>query len=302
MVALLMASMMCLQAQEFIPLWPEGGMPNSRGTVQTDSISNERIHRVGVPGIYVFRTSDQENSGSAVVIFPGGGYTRLAYVVSGFQLAKWFNTMGMNAFVVKYRLPQSPDVITPHEVPFQDAQRAMRLVRSKAMEWGILAHRIGAMGISAGGHVAAGLATLQDDLARIGDTLDGLAIKPDFLLLLSPVITMKEYTHAGSRRNLLGNEPEEKRIEQFSMEMHVGKQNPPTFLVHAFDDKSVPVKNSLAFYDALVSAGIPSSLHVFPFGGHSIALRGNPGSTASWTMLCEDWLKEMGFLLLPQKK
>jgi len=135
-------------AQEFIPLWPKGLMPNTKGKPLPDSIANERIYRVGTPGMYAFFTSKQENKGAAVIICPGGGYERLAYVISGLQLAKWFNTMGVNAFVLNYRLPNQDNLLQREITPLQDAQRAMRLIRSKALEWGIKPDKIGIMGSS----------------------------------------------------------------------------------------------------------------------------------------------------------
>ena len=144
-----------VEAQEFIPLWKKGKMPNSRGLNLPDSIANERIYRVGTPGLYLFETSRAENKGAAVIIVPGGGYARLAYQISGFQLAKWFNTMGITAFVLQHRLPQSPDVKTCYKAPLQDIQRAVRYIRAHADRWGIEPQKIGVMGSSAGAHLSA---------------------------------------------------------------------------------------------------------------------------------------------------
>ncbi|WP_114782624.1 alpha/beta hydrolase [Botryobacter ruber] len=290
------------RAQEFIPLWPEGKMPNSKGLVLKDSIVNERIHQVGVPGMYAFITSKEENKGSAVVICPGGGYERLAYNISGFQLAKWFNTIGINAFVLNYRLPNSRDLKERHLGPLQDAQRAMRVIRANAATWKIDPERVGVQGSSAGGHLASTLGTLTDDVSAIGDALDKESFKPDFMILVSPVINLDTYAHAGSKRNLLGEKPSKKLVEKFSTEKQVTAATPPAFLVHAFNDKSVNVRNSLLFYEALLDKNIPSSLHVFPQGGHAIALRNNPGSTNIWTSICELWLHEMGFTPDLEKK
>ena len=149
-----------VEAQEFIPLWKKGKMPNSRGLNLPDSIANERIYRVGTPGLYLFETSRAENKGAAVIIVPGGGYARLAYQISGFQLAKWFNTMGITAFVLQHRLPQSPDVKTCYKAPLQDIQRAVRYIRAHADRWGIEPQKIGVMGSSAGAHLSACAATL----------------------------------------------------------------------------------------------------------------------------------------------
>ncbi len=290
-----------VSAQEFIPLWDKNKTPNSRGLELEDTIENERIRQVGIPGMYAFFPSAQENTGAAVVICPGGGYAHLAYVVSGIQLAKWFNSMGVSAFVLKYRLPESPDLRDRSIAPLQDAQRALRLVRSRAGTWGIKPDRIGVMGTSAGGHLAAHLATSKEDTAPLTDGLEKVSFTPDFMILVSPVITMGKYAHAGSRTRLLGDNPPAQLIEQYSMEKQVTPATPPAFLVHAGDDKTVSVRNSLMFYDALTDKQVPASLHIFPRGGHSIALRNNPGSTEIWTRLCEMWLVEMGFLQRERK-
>jgi acetyl esterase/lipase len=270
-------------------------MPNSKGWQLKDDIRNERIYQVGTPGMYAFLPSTQENNGSAVLICPGGGYERLAYIISGTQLAKWFNTMGMSAFVLNYRLPNSPDLKERQLGPLQDAQRAVRVIRANATKWGIKPDRIGVQGSSAGGHLAATLGTFTKDVSTIGDDLDKLSFRPDFMILVSPVITMGQYAHNGSRKNLLGENPSKELLEEYSLELRVTNTTTPAFIVHAFNDQGVNVRNSLMFYSALVDKNVSATIHVFPQGGHSIALRNNPGSTELWTGLCEAWLKEMGF-------
>lgn len=289
------------QAQQSIPIWPKGKMPNSKGLIIRDSLSNERLFQVAEPRIQAFFTSVQENKGAAVLIIPGGGYARLAYQVSGYQLAKWFNTMGMHAFVLEHRLPPSPDVKTRPLVPLQDAQRAMRLIKGNAIKWGIDTSKIGVMGSSAGGHLAAVLSTGREDVSAILDEFDKYSYRPAFQILISPVIDMAEFAHKGSRQNLLGPDPSKELLEKYSPHLQVGAATPPAFIVHAFNDKSVSAMNSLLYYKALFEKHIPSTLHVFPQGGHEIALRNNPGSTASWVDLCEKWLFEMNVLNLPRK-
>ncbi|MCG2613816.1 alpha/beta hydrolase [Terrimonas sp. NA20] len=283
-------------SQEFIPLWPKGKMPNSKGLNLSDSIANERVYRVGTPGMYAFFTSDQENKGAAVLICPGGGYERLAYVISGIQLAKWFNTMGVSAFVLNYRLPNSPDLKEREKGPLQDAQRAMKIIRSRAVEWKIQPNKIGIQGSSAGGHLAAIASTSTEDLSRINDALDTINCRPDFTLLVSPVIDMGTYAHTGSKKNLLGSDPSAALIAKYSAQLQVTSSTAPAFIVHAANDKSVDPRNSLLFYQALLDKKIISSLHIFPQGAHAIALRNNPGSANQWTTLCESWLQEMNFL------
>jgi acetyl esterase/lipase len=287
-------------AQEFIPLWPKGTIPNSNGCIMEDSIANDRIYKVGVPGMWAFFPSVQENKGTAVIICPGGGYQRLAYNASGLQIAKWFNTFGVNAFVLKYRLPNTPHLQNRQIVPLQDAQRAMRIIRANAQRWGILTENIGIFGTSAGGHLAATLGTQSEDVSSMKDSLDKFSFHPNFLILISPVIDLGKNAHVGSRENLLGPNPTEELINKFSPYLQVSSRTPPSFVVHAFNDPAVPVRNSLLFYQALLDSNVSVSFHEFPQGAHSIGLRDNPGSTELWTNLCEMWLKEMGFI--PQKK
>lgn len=277
-------------------LWPADKMPNSKGLTLEDSVSNQRIYRLQKPHMYAFFPPSDDNTGSAVVIFPGGGYQHLTYRQGGFQLAKWFNTLGMSAFVVLYRLPTSPDLIKQQIGPLQDAQRAMCIVRANAQRWNINPHEIGVFGTSAGGHVASTLAThLQQDVSAIGDSLDSYSFKPNFMILISPVITMGKYTHQGSRKNLLGNNPSEKLINKYSNELHVTDQTPPTFIATAFNDSGVDPHNSLLFFRALLEHNVSTSFHVFPKGGHPLQLN-MPGSSDLWSVLLKKWLQEMGFL------
>ncbi len=280
-------------AQDSIPLWPKGKMPNTKGLVMTDSIFNERYQRIGTPRMYAFFPSKQENRNAAVILCPGGGYHHYAHV-STFQVAKWFNTMGISAFVLVSRLPHSPDLVERSKAPLQDAQRAIRLIRANAQAWNINPDKIGVMGFSAGGHVASTLGTHTEDISAIGDSLDRLSFNPNFMLLVSPVITMGEFAHKGSRENLLGENPSKELIEKYSSELQVTAKTPPAFIVVAENDKTVPPQNSLLFYNALRAKNVSASLHVFPFGGHAIGLQNNPGSTKLWKELCEFWLIEMG--------
>lgn len=289
-----------LFAQEFIPIWEKGKMPNSKGIELKDDIRNERIYQVGTPGFYAFFPSNQENKGAAVVICPGGGYERLAYIIAGTQMAKWFNTLGISAFVLNYRLPNSPDLKQREIAPLQDAERAMRVIRANAEKWQIKPDKIGIFGTSAGGHLAANLGVATEDVAKIGDDLDKFPFNPNFVILVSPVITMGDFTHAGSKKNLLGENPTKELVEKYSLEKQVTTTTPPTFLVHANDDKGVSSRNSVMFYGALLDKNVSASLHIFPQGGHNIAMRNNPGSTEEWSKLCEMWLIEMGFI--PQIK
>ncbi len=284
-------------AQEFIPLWQKGKMPNSKGLEIKDSIINERAVRISNPGIYAFFPSKDDNCGAAVVIFPGGGYSHITLNLSGYQLAKWFNTLGISAFVVKYRLPNSVDLLQRELGPLQDAERAMQMVRSNAIKWGIHKDKIGVMGTSAGGHLASLVATSLDDVTSTKDSINNFSFHPDFMILISPVIDMGKYAHKGSLVNLLGPNPVPELIEKYSSQNRVTIKTSPCFMVHAFNDKVVLPQNSLLFYQALLDKKISTSFHVFPQGAHAININNNPGSTELWKPLCEMWLKEMGFQL-----
>lgn len=285
-----------LFAQKFIPIWPENGLPNSKGLQLEYVEENERITQVVQPGIYSFLTSKEENKGSAVLICPPGGYQKLTYNIAGFQLANWFNTLGINAFVLIYRLPNSPDLIEREKGPIQDAQRALKLIRANASNWNINTNKIGIFGASAGGHLASTLGTHFQDYSIIGDSLDTISIQPNFMILISPVINMGEYAHKGSVNNFLGENATQEMIDNYSNEKHVSEKTPPTFLTNAQNDHVVPVINSILFYEAMIKKGIKGSLHIFPEGDHSISLRNKSDMVNLWTDLCEKWLKEIGML------
>ena len=285
-----------LQAQEFIPLWPPGKKPNFNGKTVTDSIYNERIWRVATPGLYTFVVPQSENKGTAVLICPGGGYERVSYIYNGFNLAKWYNSIGINAFVLIYRLPHQTDLQKRQLAPLQDAQRAMKLIRANAVKWNIKPDKVGVMGVSAGGHVAGMLGTHAEDVSLIQDALDSFKYRPDFMVLLSPVTTMGKYAHPGSKKYFIGADSTKEMIEKYSNELQVSSFTPATFIVHALNDSTVKVQNSLQLYQAMIDKKINASIHIFPQGGHGIRLDDNPGSTDLWMNLLEAWLKEMGFV------
>lgn len=288
-------------AQEFIPLWPDGQKPNWNGKAVTDSLYNERIWRVGTPGMYAFLVPKGENKGTTVLICPGGGYERLSHLYNGFNFAKWLNAHGINAFVLLYRLPHQKDLKNGQTGPLTDAQRAVKLLKANATRWSLAADKIGVMGISAGGHVATTLGTYPTDVSAIRDSLDSVSSRPDFMILLSPVVTMGAYAHKGSKKLFLGADTTAAAVRRFSNEQQVTANTPPTFLVHAQNDSSVNVRNSLYFFNSLIEKGVQASLHVFPQGGHGIGLSDNPGSTDLWLDLLYRWLLEKGFVV-PKKK
>lgn len=283
-------------AQAQIYLWEKGKMPNSKGMKIKDSIANERQYEVANPNIEVFTPSKEENRNFAVLIIPGGGYARLAHIISGSQIAKYINTLGGTAFVLKYRLPTNPDLKQRETGPLQDAQRAMKMIRAMASRYNIDPKKVGVFGTSAGGHLASSLGVYSEDYTEVKDTIYKYAFAPDFMALLSPVITLADpFAHKGSRENLLGKGAPAEQVDRFSTHLHVTEKTPPTLLFHANDDKAVPSLNSVYFYTALREKGVNASLHIFPHGGHAIALTHNPVSTQLWMPILDTWLKELGY-------
>lgn len=286
-------------AQEVsLPLWPAGKVPNYKTTNEKekrDSTEIVRISLVQEPDIAVYLPSKRNATGQAVVVCPGGGYGVLAYNWEGTDVAKWLCSKGIAAIVLKYRLPNSKSNIVAHQSPLMDAKRAMRLVRYHAPKWNIKKDKVGVMGFSAGGHLASTLGTHFDaGNATATDSIEQFSSRPDFMVLVYPVITMKEkYMHAGSRNNLIGNNGDTALANFYSNDLQITKNTPPTFLVHASDDSGVPVENSLSFYLALKNNGIPAEMHVYPKGGHGFGLAIGRGYLETWTDRCMDWLREL---------
>lgn len=285
------------QSQEMIPLWTTGKMPNSKGLNLPDSVVEKYLYHVGQPRLYAYLASKELNTGAAVLIVPGGGYIRLPASYDNVATAKFFQSKGINAFVLCHRLPTSRDLVTRQLAPLQDAQRAMRIVYANAERWGIDVKRVGVNGTSAGGHVSATLGTQQEDVSAVGDELDKYPYKPAFMILISGVLSMDDaVTHKVSRRSLLGGNPSPELVKEYSNENRVTSATPPALLIHADNDRTVSPINSARFYQAMKQAGVSSSLHIFPQGGHGINVSNNPGSTQMWTELCMEWLKEMKFI------
>lgn len=281
--------------QEIRPIW-SGDIPNYQAIGDTESIDRGNIlwiQNVQEPTLEIYLPTERNATGQAVVICPGGAYFGLAYDWEGTDFAKWFNSKGIAAFVLKYRLPTSTSVVTKHLAPLQDAQRAIRMVRQNADDWFIAKDQIGIMGFSAGGHLASTLGThFEEDLLLSSDPMDALSARPDFMILVYPVITMdSSYTHGFSQTNLLGENPEPAMIEHFSNELQVTEDTPPTFLVHASDDDAVPVMNSLLFYQALQKKGVETEMHIYPSGGHGFAFGlEQDGYLRTWVNRLYDWL------------
>jgi acetyl esterase/lipase len=285
-----------LTAQETIDLWPADATPNRKqASVKEEQERAEilRIKNVQQPTIEVYLPSKRNATGQAVVICPGGGYGFLAYDWEGTDIAKWFNAHGIAAVVLKYRLPDPRTSVTQHLTPLLDAQRAIRTVRHHAEQWNIRKDKVGIMGFSAGGHLASTAGTRFDTgKAASPDPVERYSARPDFMILMYPVITMSQpFMHKGSMTNLLGANPSQQLAESYSSDLQVSAQTPPTFLVHSTDDGAVPVENSLAFYRALVKYKVPAELHVYAYGGHGFSLAIGQGYLQTWTERCLDWLK-----------
>lgn len=296
LVAFICCACPLMAQQSIIPLWQKGTMPNSRGMDINDSIVNERVFKVGVPDIEVYTPSKDENRNFAVLVIPGGGYSREVIVASGIQIAKYFNTLGATAFVLRYRLPQSPDVIHPELAPLQDAQRAIKLIRAMAETYHYDATKVGVFGTSAGGHLGALLGTTTEDFTEVKDSFSQYSSRPDYMILLSPLISLSDpFAHKDSRDNLLGKNANKYMIDKFSPNLHVTETTPPTLLIQANDDPTVPSFNSALMYIALREKGVNASLHIFPHGQHLINLSRNPISTELWIPLVKAWFEELGY-------
>jgi acetyl esterase/lipase len=248
--------------------------------------------QVSVPTLSIFLPTASKPNQVAVIIFPGGGYQHLAIDKEGTKVAEWFNSLGIAAFVVKYRLPSDKIMKNKNIGPLQDAQQAVRYVRENAAKYNIDANKIGILGFSAGGHLASTLATHYDQ--KTYETTSKVSARPDFSLLIYPVISMQnDITHKGSQVSLLGNNPSQELLDSFSNEKKVTAQTPPTFLVHASDDTAVLPENSINFYLALKNNGVAAELHMYEKGGHGFGL-GVKDTSKFWTRDCQEWLKNQG--------
>ncbi len=284
-------------SQETIQLW-SGEIPNHQKTNEVETQEKGDIlwiKNVQEPSLEIYLPTKRNATGKAMVICPGGGYQGLAYDWEGTDIAKWLNSKGIAAFVLKYRLPKSNSIIIGHKAPLQDAQRAIRLVRHNSEKWNVSKNQIGIMGFSAGGHLASTLGTHYNDGENsLPSTIDSLSARPDFMALIYPVITMRaSYTHKGSRNNLLGENPKQELIDFYSNELHVNKNTPPTFIVHSTNDKGVSVMNSILFYQALVKEEIYSEMHIYPKGGHGFSLAIERGHLQTWTDRLSEWIDSL---------
>ena len=289
---LLVISGFTTMAQDFkLKVWPNGA-PDSNGMTQSEELfEGKRVRNVSEAEMYVYLPKMGVNTGAAVVICPGGGYIMEAMDHEGYDLADWLATQGIAGIVLKYRLPYGHD-----QIPLEDAQRALRIVRQKAAEWGINPLKIGIAGSSAGGHLASTAGT-RFDLGKpdASDPIEKYSCRPDFMLLLYPVITFsEEFGHMGSRINLIGTGNKWELVEKYSNELHVTAQTPPTFLVLADDDAAVPTRNSIEFYMALKKYKIPAEMHIFRDGGHGFGMNKKNLPVDQWPNLFAQWMKAQG--------
>jgi acetyl esterase/lipase len=272
------------QAQTVVPLWA-GPAPQSHGTTPND-----------IPTLTLFPAENASGATSAIIICPGGGYAHLSMQTEGVNEAQYFQSHGVAAFVLTYRLPVNG---YRHPVPLLDAQRAVRLVRSRAADWKINPAKVGVMGFSAGGHLASTLETHFDaGNASASDPVDKESCRPDFAVLVYPVISMKDgITHVSSKANLLGPNPDPALVENLSNDTQVTPQTPPTILVHAQDDQKVPIENSRLMYAALQKAGVLSALQEYPHGGHGFGFGPNQhAAPPGWLDKAYAWLKTQSFV------
>lgn len=278
LVTVLLFMAISVQAQKpiEIPLWPNGA-PNTNGLKgEEENGENGRVSNILKPDITVY-CADKPN-GMAIIMCPGGGYARLAMDHEGHDMASWFNTQGITYIVLKYRMPNGHN-----EVPLSDAEQAIRLVRQHAAEWKINPSKVGIMGASAGGHLASTLATHYSSKET----------RPDFQILLYPVVTMNpSYTHGGSRENLITKTPTAELEKKYSNELQVTTETPQAFITLSSDDKAVPPQNSIDYYLALLKNNVPATMHIYPTGGHGWGFRDNFIYKRQWTEELEKWLRD----------
>lgn len=282
-------------AQKEIPLYD--AIPNSKPAENTEKSQTGadgvlRISNVSVPTLTIYKP--EKPNGTAVIICPGGGYRILAASHEGSDVAKVFNEWGITAFVLKYRLPDDKIMLDKSIAPLQDAERAIQLVRQNAKAWEVNPKKIGIMGFSAGGHLAASLSTRYDE--HLISNPKKISLRPDFSVLIYPVISFTDSLgHTGSRENLIGKKPSEWKIKKYSNELNVNKKTPPAFLVHAKDDKGVSFDNSVAYQQALEKNNVPVKIKLFEKGGHGFGMI-NKTTDEKWMDDLKLWMKERKFL------
>jgi len=288
-------------AQQELPLYGDQPIPNSKPGPDRQQIDSSgspvrySYSLVNRPTLTVYRPAAGRTSGTAVIVCPGGGYVHLAMTHEGTDVCKWLNSLGITAFLLKYRLPSDETMVDKTIGPLQDAQRAIQVVRERAKDWGVDPGAVGILGFSAGGHLVSTAGT-HFDRPVIANAL-GVSLRPDFLVLLYPVISFADsIAHRGSRDYLLGKQASPEAIRYYSNELQVTDQTPPTFLVHAEDDKTVMVVNSLYFCEALIKHHVPAEMHIYPKGGHGFGLYNAASGADQWPDRLAEWLKVNGWM------
>lgn len=276
------------KAQEIIELY-SGVIPNSKKSNMKEEFKNGMFSKVTIPTLEIFLSQKDKNTGSAVIICPGGGYGVVVYEMEGIKTAKEFAKNGVNAFLLKYRLPNDSIMIDKKIGPLQDVLQAIKIVKENSEKWGIDKSKIGIMGFSAGGHLASTAATHFD--MQIIENNSNINLRPDFQILIYPVISMQEgLTHLGSRENLLGKNPTKELIDFYSNELQVNENIPPAYITHTGDDKVVDVENSLEYYNALKKKNVPAEMHIYPKGNHGFVLS---QPIEEWMQPILKWLKKL---------
>jgi acetyl esterase/lipase len=291
-------------AQTVIDLYNSNGentnaIPNSKPCKEKETYTKNPtginiVAHVTHPSLQIFLPRVPNAAAASIIICPGGGYSVLAIDHEGIDVAKTFNKMGIAAFVLKYRIPDSSCMDHRENVPLMDAQQALKIVRENAVKWKIDPTKIGIMGFSAGGHLASSLATHFNE--QLINNPKHTSLRPDFAVLLYPVISFKDsITHQGSKDNLIGKNPAPDLVHRFSNEEQITSKTPPAFLVHAIDDDAVPVANSISFTEALAKNKVPAEMHLYQSGGHGFGLH-NKTTKDEWMERLQNWLSINGFL------
>ena len=286
-----------MMSQKILPLYKDS-VPNSKPVKDAEEVTDNNgillIGKITKPTLTVFLPPKEKANGTAVVICPGGGYSVVAFDYEGTEVAKKFTDMGVAAFVLKYRIPNPETMVDPSIGPLQDAQQAIKMVRESAKQYNINPDKIGIMGFSAGGHLAAteGTHFNKPVIANASKT----SLRPNFMLLIYPVISFTDsIAHMGSRDQLIGKNPSPEKVKEYSNELQITSNTPPTFLVHASDDGAVKVQNSIVFYLALVKNNVPAEMHIYETGGHGFAMK-QKNKNELWMERCKNWMENNGWV------
>lgn len=298
LAGVIMLTTSILGQSKVIDIW-NGKVPGSIANPDYKQVIDStywiKIRFVTNPSLQVYPAPADKNTGTAVVVCPGGGYYGISFNNEGVKVAEWLNSLGISAFVLYYRLPDDAIMKNKSIAPLQDGQQAIRIVRSQAKQWGIDPQKIGIMGFSAGGHLASTVSTHFDE--KVYEPVDSTSARPDFSLLIYPVISMDTtITHMGSRLCLLGYSPSPDLVKHFSNELQITDKTPPAFMVHSLDDGTVPVQNSIRYALSMREHKIPCELHIYQQGGHGYGLAPWGGTHSAWPEACRKWLEVNGFL------